>query len=107
MPLHLVEAGFATLEDFWAPWCAATVDGVIAALCFAARIGPRGLEAGVYTFAAFRGQGLAAAVTAAWSSLPELADKALFYSTSLDNHSSQRVAKRLGLRRFAISLALY
>jgi hypothetical protein len=107
MPAHLVEAGFTTLKDLWAPWCAAMVDEAIAALCFAARIGPRGLEAGVYTFPGFRGRGLAAAVTAAWSSLSGLANKTLFYSTSRDNRSSQRVAERLGLRRFAVSLSLY
>jgi hypothetical protein len=107
MPAHLVEAGFVSLEDFWTPWCAAMVDEIIAALCFAARIGPRGLEAGVYTFPGYRGRGLAAAVTAAWSSLAELGRKTLFYSTSRDNRSSQRVAERLGLRCIALSLSLY
>ena len=106
MPPHLVEAGFVGLDDFWAPWCAARIAGEIAAMVFAARLGPEGAETGVYTFPAYRGRGLGAAVTAAWSRLPALADRSLFYSTHLTNRSSQRVAERLGLRRFAHGIAL-
>jgi hypothetical protein len=106
MPAHLIEAGFVSPDDLWAPWCAAIVDESIAALCFAARLGQRGAEAGVYTFPAYRRRGLAAAVTAAWSRLPALAGRTLFYSTLATNRSSQRVAERLGLRRFAVSLSI-
>lgn len=97
LPSHLMAAGFLSLDDFWAPWCVAEEAGEIAAIAFAARLGAGGAEVGVYTFPSFRRRGLAAAVTAAWSSLPELADRALFYSTLTSNLSSQRVAARLGL----------
>lgn len=97
LPPHLVAAGFASLDDFWAPWCVAEEAGEIAAIAFAARLGAGGAEVGVYTFPGFRGRGLAAAVTAAWSGLPELADRTLFYSTLTTNRSSRRVAARLGL----------
>ena len=106
MPPHLVEAGFVSLGDFWEPWCAAMVGDEIGAMAFAARIGDESLEVGVYTFPGFRGRGLAAAVTANWSSLPSLAARTLFYSTSTTNRSSQRVAERLGLRRFGVSLSI-
>jgi RimJ/RimL family protein N-acetyltransferase len=111
MPPHLVEAGFVGLDDLWEPWCAAMDGDQIAAMAFAARIGGPdmevgGMEVGVYTFPAFRGRGLAAAVTAAWSSLPGLADRILFYSTLTTNRSSQRVAERLGLRRFGVSVRI-
>lgn len=106
MPAHLIEGGFAGVGDFWAPWCAAIVDGVIAAMAFAARLGPFGADVGVYTFPGFRGHGLAAAVTASWSSLPSLAGRELFYSTHQTNCSSQRVAARLGLRQFGVSIAI-
>jgi hypothetical protein len=106
LPPHLVAAGFLSLDDFWEPWCAALKGETIAAMCFAARLGPAGAEAGVYTFEGFRGRGLAAAVTAAWSAHPALAVRTLFYSTSRDNRSSQRVAERLGLRRFGLSLSI-
>ena len=106
MPPHLVEAGFVGLDDFWEPWCAAMVDGEIASMAFAARLGAHGADIGVYTFPAFRGRGLAAAVTAAWSSLPSLSDRTLFYSTLNTNLASRRVAARLGLRRIGVSLRL-
>ena len=106
MPPHLVAAGFVGLEDFWAPWCVALQDGQIAAMAFAARLGEAGAEIGVYTFRPYRGHGLAAAVTARWAALPALAGRALFYSTLVDNHSSQRVAARLGLQRLGAKVRI-
>jgi len=106
LPAHLTEAGFLGLDDFWEPWCAATEGGTIAAMAFAARAGGRVAEVGVYTFPGFRGRGLAAAVTASWSSLPGLASHTLFYSAHGTNISSQAVARRLGLGRFAVSIRI-
>lgn len=105
-PPLLAEAGFVGVDDFWAPWCVALVEGEIAAMAFAARLGQAGAEIGVYTFAPYRGRGLAAAVTARWSGLPELAGRALFYSTLTTNLSSQRVAARLGLPRLGASFRI-
>ena len=104
IPRHLVEAGFASVADFWPPWCVLIEDGVIAALAFAARISAEGAAVGVYTFPAFRGRGLAAAVTARWSSHPALTGRTLFYGTSVNNISSQRVAARLELERVGMML---
>ena len=106
MPPHLAAAGFAGLTDFWAPWCAAMAGEDIAALCFAARLGPRGAAVGIYTFPGYRGRGLAAAVTAAWSAMPALAERTLSYSALRTNRSSLRVAERLGLRRFGLSVSI-
>jgi predicted GNAT family acetyltransferase len=78
----------------------------IAALAFAARLGERGAEIGVVTLPQFRGRGFAAAATAAWSALPMLQDRALFYSTHRDNLSSQRVIARLGLPFLGVSMRL-
>lgn len=100
MPQHLLDAGFLGAGDFWTPWCVALEGETIAAMGFAARIAGCGADIGVYTFPQFRRRGLAAAVTAAWSSLPELADRPLFYTTLTTNLSSQRVAARLGLPPF-------
>ncbi|HLZ83307.1 MAG TPA: GNAT family N-acetyltransferase [Caulobacteraceae bacterium] len=102
----LAEAGFRSVADFWAPWCAALQGGEIAAIAFAARLGPRAAEVGVYTLSGFRGRGLAAAVTARWSSLAALAGRRLFYSTQITNRASQRVAGRLGLRTLGATLAV-
>ncbi|WP_431909741.1 GNAT family N-acetyltransferase [Nonomuraea jabiensis] len=78
-----------------APWAMIVEDGQVAAICHSARLTPEGAEAGTWTAPAFRGRGYAAATTAAWAAL--LPDVRLFYSTGADNHSSQRVAGRLGL----------
>jgi hypothetical protein len=106
MPSHLVEAGFASVADFWAPWCVVLEADEIAAIAFAARLGDAAAEIGVYTFPAHRGRGLAAAATAAWSSLPELRDRELFYSTLSTNTSSRRVAARLGLEHIGMGLRI-
>lgn len=104
MPPALLAAGFPSVDHLWPPWCAAIVGDEVAALAFAARLGPSGAEVGVYTLAGFRGRGLAAAVTAGWSSLASLADRELFYSTRASNLSSRRVAARLGLTPLGASV---
>lgn len=106
MPEYMVAAGFKSIADFWEPWCAALDGGDIASMCYAARLGDKGAEAGVYTFQQYRARGLAAAVTASWSSLTALQDRALFYSTSKMNRSSRRVAARLGLRQIGASISI-
>lgn len=97
MPEGLFSMGFRHVADLWAPWCAAVVDGEVASVAFAARLSEIGAELGLATAPAFRGRGLAAAVTAAWSRLPSLQTRTLFYSADSDNRASQRVASRLGL----------
>lgn len=106
LPRHLADAGFTSIRDFWTPWCVALDGGMIAAVAFTARLGARGAEVGVYTFPDWRSRGLAAAVTAKWTCHPELASRELFYSTTVVNASSQRVAARLGLQDFAIGLRI-
>ena len=106
MPEALLVAGFVDVGEFWAPWCVALQGDEIASIAFAARLGPAAAETGVYTFAAFRGRGLAPAATAGWASLPALSGRRLFYSTSRTNISSQRVTQRLGLRFIGASLTI-
>lgn len=106
MPQAMVDAGFKTVADLWEPGCLALEGEEVAAASFAARLGEHGAEIGVYTFPQFRSRGFAAAVTAAWSSLPSLEGRALFYSTSRLNRSSQRVAARLGLRMIGASFSI-
>ncbi|HEX4736620.1 MAG TPA: GNAT family N-acetyltransferase [Allosphingosinicella sp.] len=105
-PPHLRESGFATMEDFWPPWCVAFEGKEIATTAFAARLAPHGAEVGIVTFPAYRGRGLGAAVTAKWASLPQLADRTLFYSTSISNTASRRVAEKLGLERIGTGLRI-
>ncbi len=86
------------LDGSLGSWAMATIAGQVISNCHSARLTHRGAEAGVWTDPDFRGQGHAAAVTAAWASLLAPSGRHLFYSTSADNLSSQRVAARLGLR---------
>lgn len=53
----------------------------------------------MWTLPGARGRGLAGAVVGAWSSQCAGRVPRLYYSTSVDNLSSQRVAERLGLSR--------
>ncbi|WP_245469861.1 GNAT family N-acetyltransferase [Mesorhizobium sp. M2C.T.Ca.TU.002.02.1.1] len=106
VPEGLFELGFREVSDFWAPWCAALVDGEVASIAFAARLADAGAELGLVTVKAFRGRGLAASATAGWSRLPELRSRTLFYSTDRGNFGSQRVALRLGLPLRGASLRI-
>ncbi len=85
------------LEGRLGPWAMAYEEGQVVAVCHTPVASGRGAEAGVWTRPGFRGRGHAAAVTAHWArSFPP--GRHLFYSTTSDNRSSQRVASRLGLR---------
>ena len=86
------------LEGQLGPWVMAIRDGQVIAICHTPVSTPRGAEAGVWTRPGSRGQGHAAAVTAAWAALMRPTGRYLFYSTSRTNISSQRVAARLALR---------
>ena len=101
-----LDPGFRQIEDLWPPWCAAMVDGEIASLAFTTRLSAVGAELGLATAKSFRGRGLAAAATAGWTGLPVLHSRALFYSTSRTNLSSQRVVARLGLRFIGTSFRI-
>jgi hypothetical protein len=88
------------------PMFAALVDGDAVAVCACARRPGEASEAGVETHKAFRGRGLAAAVTAAWARALQRRGVLPLYSTSGSNLASQRVASKLGLRRFGASLSI-
>lgn len=105
-PPAMKAMGFGDVGEFWPPWCVAKVAGEIAAIAFAARLGQRAAALGLVTFPEFRGRGLGAAVTAAWTRHPELADRRLFYGCARDNLSSRRVVERLGLRFIGPTLRL-
>ncbi|MDP9237452.1 MAG: GNAT family N-acetyltransferase [Chloroflexota bacterium] len=87
------------IDGAFGPWAIAIDGGRVVSICHSARLTDRGAEAGTWTAPGHRGRGLAAATTAAWSSLFDRTTHDLFYSTAADNHSSQNVAKRLNLRQ--------
>jgi RimJ/RimL family protein N-acetyltransferase len=106
MPRNLVDLRMRVPEDLWAPWVMLMVDGEVASMAFAARLSDDGAELGLATVPKFRGRGLARLVTAAWSNLPELKVRRLFYGADHDNLASGRVIAQLGLRRIGVSIRL-
>lgn len=86
------------LDGSLGPWAMAMAADRVISICHSARLTDHGAEAGVWTDPDFRGQGHAAAVTAAWAALLAWSGRHLFYSTSAANVSSQGVAARLSLR---------
>jgi hypothetical protein len=81
------------------PWTMIVDGGRAVSICHTPRpMTARAAECGVWTEPAFRGRGYAAAVTAAWADIVRPSGRHLFYSTTTDNRSSQRVAERLRLR---------
>jgi Acetyltransferase (GNAT) domain len=87
------------LDRHLGPWVMARHDQRIISICHTPVSNSRAAEAGVWTHPDFRGQGHAAATTAAWATLMGPGGRVLFCSASQTNRASQRVAARLGLRR--------
>jgi GNAT superfamily N-acetyltransferase len=105
--LELLSATFGGSVESWvesAPCLAIVNDGWPVSACFSARTSLRASEAGVETLPAFRRQGYASAVTAAWARHVRAAGRIPLYSTSWDNLASQHVARRLGLQLYAADL---
>lgn len=82
------------------PCFAVIRDGIAVSLCFSSRRSPRAAEAGVETIEAHRGNGYAAAVTAAWAKAVREEGLTPLYSTSWQNLASRAVARRLGLIQY-------
>jgi predicted GNAT family acetyltransferase len=82
------------------------VDGAAVAICACARLPGPATEAGVETHPAFRGSGHAVTATAAWACAVRERGIIPLYSTGFSNAASQRVAAKLGLRRYGASVSL-
>ena len=71
--------------------------GLVVSVCHSARSTRTAGEAGVETAAAYRGRGLATAVTARWADEVRAQRRVPLYSTAWTNLASRGVARRLGL----------
>lgn len=102
----LVDIGFRTPEDVWAPWAVAVDDDCVVCIAETVRGGRSGAAVGVDTAVGYRGRGLGAATTAAWSHHNDLSRLTLFYGTSRSNLSSRRLVERLNLTFLGSSLSV-
>lgn len=94
------------LEGHLGTWTMAVLDRRVVSICHTPVSSTSAAEAGTWTHPDFRGRGLAAACTAAWAARMRPTGRVLFYSTSWTNHSSQKVAARLGLRHIGCTWQL-
>jgi RimJ/RimL family protein N-acetyltransferase len=96
------------LDGRLGPWTMALEGELVVSICHTPRpLTTRAAECGVWTHPAFRGRGYAAAVTSEWAAIMRPSGRYLFYSTDAENLSSQRVARRLNLRRLGWSWHLW
>jgi len=97
---HLLRDGF---EDWLPdvphrqPFVAMIEDGRAVSICASVRISDAVHCAGVETHVGHRHRGYAASAVAGWAMAVRARGATPFYSTSWENHASQRVAARLGL----------
>ena len=79
------------------PFMAVVEEDRAISICASVRISPAAHCAGVETQNGYRQRGYAASAVAAWAAAVRARGATPFYSTSWENHASQRVAARLEL----------
>ena len=102
----VLRGGFEKLLEelaAWQPFVALVEDGKAVSVCRSVRITREAHEAGVETLPEFRGRGFAQDATAEWARLVHAAGAIPLYSTDLENHSSQAVARKLNLNCYGIT----
>lgn len=86
------------------PIFAIVVGGKAVSVCHSARKYTNAVAAGVFTVEEYRGLGYGSEVSKAWAMELQRLSNIAFYSTEWVNHSSQSVAKKLGLELCGIDL---
>ncbi len=103
---QLVEDSFPWLVA----WLASPTNGPVAAVveqgravsvCFCSRLTARAAEAGLETLPSHRGRGYAPQAVMGWAAAIQRSRRLALYSTSWQNHASQRVAKKVGAQLYA------
>ncbi|MGK9251496.1 GNAT family N-acetyltransferase [Paenibacillus humicus] len=103
----LLDSGFPGLAEGLEerqPVFAVVEDGLAVSVCFSARKGLLGAEAGLETLPGHRGRGLAIRCAEAWAQALQADGMLPFYSTSWDNFASQSVARKLGLHAYGVDI---
>ena len=94
----------AVARQRW-PCVVAVEHGVGVSCCFSARWTPHSAEAGIWTLPPYQRRGFAAAAAAGWAAAIQASGRTATYSTTWDNHASQAVARKLGLRQYGVDLS--
>lgn len=92
--------------DFVQPCIAIVRDNKAVSICRSVRVTPRAHEAGLETLTSYRGRGYAAEVAAGWAAAVRQLGCLPLYSTSLENLSSQSVARKLGLSLYGVNFTV-
>jgi RimJ/RimL family protein N-acetyltransferase len=103
---HFTGWAVGEIEAGAGPMMGIVVDGYPVSVCFCARRSDVAAEAGVETAPAFRGRGFAPRAVSAWAAAVRISGRVPLYSTSWTNSSSQRVAVKLGLERYATTFSI-
>lgn len=101
--VHLCQDSFSWLcEDIELeqPCLGVVRDGRVVSICRSVRIGTQAHEAGVETLAAYRGNGYALQVVAAWAAAVDELGRIPLYSTSWQNQASQAIARKLTMQMY-------
>jgi RimJ/RimL family protein N-acetyltransferase len=101
-----LQGGFEKLIEelpAWQPFVALVEDNQAVSVCRSVRITSEAHEAGVETLPEFRGKGYAKDVVSEWARLVRAAGAIPLYSTSWENHASQAVARKLGLKCYGVN----
>lgn len=98
-----------TTDSYYAmgPVAAVVADGCAVSICFCSRSPGQATEAGLETAAAYRGKGFAKLAVAGWAAAVRQRGWLPLYSTSWENHASQRVAQKLGLVCYGEDWSIY
>lgn len=86
------------LTKIRAPWCIALANSEVASIVETVNTGRREIECGVKTAPHLRRRGFAAAALSGWFPIARKDQRLCFYSTEIENDSSQRLAKHIGLQ---------
>lgn len=106
---EVLRGGFEKLIEelaTWQPFVALVKEDRVVSVCRSVRITREAHEAGVETLPEHRGNGFAKEVAANWARLVRAANAIPMYSTTLENHASQAVARKLGLTHYGTSFQI-
>ncbi|MCL2006828.1 MAG: GNAT family N-acetyltransferase [Treponema sp.] len=92
---------------FCQPCFGITENNVLVSICRSVRIGDGAHEAGIETIEEHRGKSHAQKVLINWINKLQGSNIIPFYSTSIKNKASQRVAEKAGLKYSGIGLSIY